>query len=586
MAERVHVTLPESGALRGFLEAAPDAIVVVDAGGRIAVANQLAETMFGYLPGEMLGVAIESVVPERYRGMHIRHRERYLRQPNTRPMGAGQALMGLKKDGAEFPIEISLSPLASEGKQFVISIIRDLTHRLRAEAKFRGFLESAPDAVVIVNAQGEIVTVNELTEKMFGYTRAELVGTKVELLVPTRYRESHVAQRSGYTQRPNTRPMGAGRELTGRRKDGSEFPVEISLSPLETEQGALVSSIIRDVSQRRQAEAKFRGLLESAPDGIVVVDASGRIVIMNTQAGRMFDYARDELIGKPVEILVPNRFLGDHESYRNGYFHTPRTRPMGAGRALTGRKRDGTEFPVEISLSPLETEQGTLVTSIIRDITDRRDAEEQIRRSLREKEVLLKEIHHRVKNNLQVTSSLLRLQSGYIQDKQAKVMFAESQNRIRSMALVHEKLYQSSDLSRIDFSEYIQSLAALLFRSYAIDPERIQLRIDGDPIALSIDAAVPCGLMVNELLSNSLKHAFPNDRSGRVAIRIEDGGQGRVLLSVKDDGVGLPAAVTLENDDTLGLQLVRTLASQLRADVDIDRTAGTEFRVSFVGARA
>jgi PAS domain S-box-containing protein len=573
---------PETDTLHEFLEAAPDAIVVVDRKGIITTANELAARMFGYSPGELTGKRIEVLVPERYRHLHTIHREQYVTEPKQRPMGAGRALTGLKKDGSEFPIEISLSPLRSDGAFRVISIIRDLTHRLRSEAKFRGFLESAPDAAVVVNSQGEIVAINSLTEKMFGYSRDELLGKRVEMLVPHRYRQTHVGQRSAYSAEPRTRPMGAGRELTGQRKDGSEFPVEISLSPLETEEGTLVISIVRDVTQRRQAEAKFKGLLESAPDGIVVVDSVGRILIVNTQAERMFDYRREELVGKPVEILVPERYQGGHVAHRDGYFRSPKTRPMGAGRALMGRKRDGTEFPVEISLSPLETEQGTLVTSIIRDITDRRRAEEQIKASLREKEVLLKEIHHRVKNNLQVTSSLLKLQSGFIQDPQAREMFAESQNRIRSMALVHEKLYQSSDLSRIDFSDYIKSLTSLLFRSFGVDRERIALKIEGDHIFLSVETAVPCGLIVNELLSNCLKHAFPEGRAGEIAVGVYSREPAWCVINVKDNGVGLPKELDLEQTETLGLQLVRTLAGQLRAEVEVVREGGTEFRIRFM----
>jgi PAS domain S-box-containing protein len=443
----------------------------------------------------------------------------------------------------------------------------------------RGFLEAAPDAIVLVDRQGEIVAVNGLSEKMFGYSRDELLGQKVDLLVPDRYRAKHVGDRTRYSHDPQTRPMGAGRELAGRRKDGTEFPVEISLSPLEIEDDTLVISIVRDTSLRRQAEAKFEGLLESAPDGIVVVDTSGRIVIVNTQTERIFGYRRDELLGQSIEILVPTRLARSHVPQRDSYFSNPKTRPMGAGRALTGRKKDGTEFPVEISLSPLETEHGLLVTSIVRDITDRRQAEEKIKASLREKEVLLKEIHHRVKNNLQITSSLLKLQAGYTQDRQAREMFSESQGRIRSMALVHEKLYQSSDLARIDFLDYVASLAGLLLRSFGGASQRVELEIAGDKLFLSIDMAVPCGLIVNELLSNCFKHGFPEGRAGLVQLQVKAEGDERFILSVRDNGVGLPAHVDIEHTESLGLQLVKTLADQLRAQVRVVRERGTEIQI-------
>src|SRR5256885_1284371 len=198
----------------------------------------------------------------------------------------------------------------------------------------------------------------------------------------------------------------------------------------------------------------------------------------------MFGYTRDELLGQRIEMLVPERFRPRHEGDRSAYASDPHTRPMGAGRALTGLTRDGEEFPVEISLSLLRIEQGILVMSIIRDITDRWRAEELIQASLREKEALLREIHHRVKNNLQITSSLLRLQSRQIEDPATRALFDATQDRIRSMALVHEKLYQSTNLSRIDFPEYVNTLGGLLLSSYGVDASTVRLEVTGTGVYL------------------------------------------------------------------------------------------------------
>ncbi|MFZ5896932.1 MAG: PAS domain S-box protein [Myxococcota bacterium] len=240
---------------------------------------------------------------------------------------------------------------------------------------FRQLIDSAPDAMVVANARGLIELVNRQTESVFGYAREELVGQPVELLIPERFRHRHVGHRDDFLAAPKQRPMGHGLELYGRRKDGSEFPVEISLSPINTPQGLLVSSAIRDITARKRAERKFRALLESAPDAMVIVDQQAEILIVNAQTEQLFGYNRDELIGKPVEILVPKRFRSQHQMHRAGYFMRPKARAMGSELELYGLRRDGTEFPIEISLSPLETEEGLLISSAIRDVTQRKRAE-------------------------------------------------------------------------------------------------------------------------------------------------------------------------------------------------------------------
>jgi PAS domain S-box-containing protein len=250
-----------------------------------------------------------------------------------------------------------------------------------SDAVYRTLVESAPDGIVIVGPEGRIVVVNAQTEKLFGYDRAELMNKPIEMLIPERFRGKHRGHRAGFMSSPQLRPMGAGLELHGLRKDGVEFPVEISLSSVQTPNGLLVSAVVRDITDRKRVEELFRGLLDSAPDAMVVVSAQGDVVLVNSQTEKLFGYKREELLGQPVEVLIPERFWNQHRHHRSSYSGHPQFRPMGVGLELYGIRKDGTEFPLEISLSPQQTKDGVLISSTIRDITDRKKIENALRQS-------------------------------------------------------------------------------------------------------------------------------------------------------------------------------------------------------------
>ena len=566
---------------RQVVESAPNAMVMIGPHGKIEMVNAQTESLFGYSRDELLGSRIEMLIPERFRPNHPKLRTGFFGSPVSRPMGAGRDLYGMKKDGSEFPIEIGLNPIETDEGKMVLSAIVDISSRKRLEERFRQVVESAPNAMVMINSGGKIEMVNAQTEGLFGYTRDELLGNGIEMLIPERFRPNHPKLRTGFFTSPISRPMGAGRDLFGMKKDGTEFPIEIGLNPIETDEGKMVLSAIVDISTRKRLEERFRQVVESAPNAMVMIGPGGTIEMVNAQAERVFGYARDEMMGQPIEMLIPQRFKGHHPKLRTSFFSAPESRPMGVGRDLYGMRKDGSEFPIEIGLNPIETEDGKMVLSAIVDISDRKQKEARIHAALAEKDILLGEIHHRVKNNLQVVNSLLDLQIDRIVDPIVLDMLRESQNRIKSMALIHQTLYESKDFVEVDFRNFLDTMAPTLVSSYGVEPDQVVLNIEADEVLLPISAAIPCGLVVNELVSNALKHAFPNRARGEIRIVLSQDDAKLTTLSVSDNGIGIPETLDLEKSETLGLQLVGLLAEQLGGEISIQRANPTRFAITF-----
>jgi len=345
-------------------------------------------------------------------------------------------------------------------------------------------------------------------------------------------------------------------------------------------QAALAIERKRAEETLREAERFLSNVFSSIQDGISILDPELNILQVNSTMEKWYPHMAPFKGRKCYEVYHGRKercvVCPTHDTLQSGQSASAVVPKVGPGGAMTGWL-DLFSFPL------IDTATGKTrgVIEYVRDITPRKQAEEDLRASLHEKEILLKEIHHRVKNNMQVISSLLSLQSRHLTDKAAIEMFRESQQRIRSMALVHEKLYQSKDLSRIDFSKYIENLIMFLFHSYRVNSDQVRIQTEVQDVLLDINSAIPCGLIINELVMNALKHAFPGGRKGEITISLQASGDGTSILSVGDNGVGFPAGLDFHKTDTLGMQLVTMLVDQLDGTISMERKLGTRFEVVF-----
>jgi PAS domain S-box-containing protein len=627
---------------RGIGASAKDAIIMVDSEGNISYWNEAAEIIFRYRRKDVIGRDFKFLVPEKYYEALDSGFKRFRTSGYAPIIGKTIELSGIRKGGDEIPIEISLSSVKIRNKWNALGIIRDITERKIAEKELMIkdlAVDSTINAIALAEPKGKLTYVNPAFLKMWGYQENEAIGKHfVEF-----WQDEHKALDILDAIREKGKYIG---ESKAKRKDDSPFDVQISASMVTDDFDKPLSTILsfiditerKEVAKKLEVRSEFEKLVTAISTNFInlpskkidseinkslqsigefaAVDQS-YVILYSPDKEKMsmtHEWCSDRAV--PLMRSKQGLLVKDHrghtaqiESRETIYITHKSDIPPNAGPFLeTLESRGGTSLihvPIAyggkaFGFVGLESQQKDktwsvdnivllrMVGDILANALERKRVEEQLNASLKEKEVLLKEIHHRVKNNMQVISSLLNLQSGRIKNQEILEMFKESQDRIRSMSLIHERLYQSADLAKIDFSHYIQNLANHLFQSYRIDPEAVVLKTNVRDVSLDINKAIPCGLIINELVSNSLKYAFPQVKDankkrvkkGEINVQLTSD-DGKVILLVKDDGIGLPSDLNIETADSFGLQLVTTLVAQLNGEINIKRKPGATFKITF-----
>jgi PAS domain S-box-containing protein len=536
---------------RALLESAPDAMVIVDAADRIVLVNSQTERLFGYSRHELLGQEVAVLVPERFRGAHPAHRYAFFAEPESLSNGQGRELFGQRKDGSVFAIEMSSSPLETEDGVLVTTAIRDITERKEAEQKLARqarLLDATHDSIIIRDMDGTITFWNRGAELRYGWTSEEALGRISHSLLRTQFSEplEEIEDQLFHDRRWEG-------ELVHATRDGGRIVVA-SQWVLQHDDAGLPRSILEinhDITERTRAEAKFRKLLESASDAMVIFDSAGRIVLINSQTERLFGFSREEILGREVEILMPERFHGASTSDGQPFLLAQEERRIGADRGLFGRRKDGSEFAIEVSLSPLETDQGVLVSSAIRDVTELKQTQAlqqrtaQLEVANKELEAFSYSISHDLRAPLRAIDGFSRI----VLEEFAEHLPEEGKDYLKSvrgnaqqMGRLVDDLLTFSRLGRLPMLKKDLDTAKIVRQSLEdLSTEREGRRIDitiGDLPRCDAEPILLKQVWIN-LLSNAIKYTRGRAVANiEIGCRVDADSPGKSTFFVKDNGVG------------------------------------------------
>jgi PAS domain S-box-containing protein len=577
---------------RMILEGIKDGYYEVDLKGNFTYLNPSLAKAWGKQPGDLLGRNYREFLDEEIISRVFRvFNEVY----NTGSPASGLELKVSGVNGQLHRVELSVSLLKGEkgDPAGFYGIVHDITERVRIEnelrqanARFSSLLEALPDVIYFKDLEGRNLIINRAMEEMTGLKREEILSkTDSEIFPPDLAAQCLESDQKVLAEKKIFRFF----EKTVN-PDGQSRYFETIKAPVFDRAGNItgIVGISRDITEKKLAEMALaeqkellQTVLDSAEDLIFVLDRDYQILLFNKVAERFFGLSQKDLKGKSFNEIYPGEGWSGAE---NRFDRVIKGDVVKEDVEINYRGRN---LVLSVTEVPLHNEKGEIyaICGIARDITRRVELEKNLESSLREKEVLLREIHHRVKNNMQVISSLLNLQAHYVNHPEFTSIIKECQNRIRSMALVHEHLYQSKNLASINFADYLNKLIIHLYNAHRVRQEKIALEFETEDLYLEIGLAIPLGLLASELISNSFKHAFPGERRGKVRVSLKPLSSSFYQLEVSDNGVGLPNELNLKESKTFGMQLVSLLSEQIEAKIDVERSGGTKFLVTFKNER-
>ncbi|MBA4418668.1 MAG: hypothetical protein C0392_12285 [Syntrophus sp. (in: bacteria)] len=584
----VNAILAEKSFSEVAINSLPGIFYMYDRQGHLVLWNRNVETIFGYTPAEIKDSNIMTFIAEADQARV----QSAVKKTFTEGYGEVEAEL-ITKDSVMIPYYLTGIQMTKGDTAYVVGTGIELTELKKSvealkesERKYRELVENANSIILRWSPDGEITFMNEFGQKFFGYSEKEIIGRHVlGTIVPES--KSTARDLKPLMDKICANPKNFEQNINeNMRRNGERVWISWTNKAVLDRQGQVleVLSIGSDITELRrtekvikESESKYRSIFENAIEGIFQATLQGQFLSANPAMARMLRY------DSPEELISSVTSIGEqfyaHPEDRSTIINILKEKGIVKGLELQQRRKDGSVFWTIVNVGTVKDGMGNILylEGTLEDITSRKQAEEALRASLREKEILIREIHHRVKNNLSVILGLLSLQADKIETKeQALAAFSESRDRIYSMALVHQRLYEKTDLSRIDMENYIYDISSKLKDIYAKD-RSIIIEPNAKDVSLDINIAVPLGLILNELITNAMKYAFPDNREGTITLSLSLQGAS-YCLSVSDNGVGLPEEI---KEGTFGMELINLLNRQIDGTMDIQRDKGTRFTITF-----
>ncbi len=534
--------------IQAVLDNSDDGFIVIDKIGTVRSYNKACEAMFGYEPEEVIGENVKMLMPYPYKLEHDQYLSNYETTGEQKVIGSGREVEVQTKSGAVFPLDLTVSEVDVQGETLYVGIVRDISSAQETAHRLAAILDHTVDGLITINQLGEIETFNKACEQMFGYDASEVLGKNVKMLMPAPYHHEHDGYLNHYHITGEKRVIGQGREVEGKRKDGGTFPIDLSVSEVNVGDKVIYSGIVRDLTHVRETEGRLQTIMDNAVDGIITINEHGQVETYNQACEVIFGFTANEVIGQNVKILMPEPYHGEHDEYLGNYHRTGEKKIIGIGREVEGRRKDGSTFPIDLSVSQVTVQGRILYSGIVREVSERKAAEDKLRSANAELEEFAYRTSHDLRSPLASSLGLLKIVDKNIHDQKPSVALRaltqvqgslqDLDQRVDDILTLTKAKYGQEESRAVDVAAVVETCLEKFGHMENFENLDIQTSFCGQDLVET--KASRFSLILENLISNAIKYQKLEGPQAFVRVTTQLDGQGRYVVEVLDNGIGIP----------------------------------------------